>query len=60
MRKLKANTYTVVVRAVEEGVYLGYRRAFKHLDSPTEETIIENIEREVMNALCEVIHFDLP
>ena len=55
--KSKVNLYSIVERAIEEGVGMGYRRAFKHTEQPDESTMIENIEREVMNSLSEIINF---
>ena len=54
---MKVKTYTIVTRAIEEGIAHGYRRAHKHTDAPTPEAIKESIYNEVMNALCEVIEF---
>lgn len=55
--KVHVRAYAVVARAVEEGAAIGARRAFKHVDCPTPEQIAESVEREVLNALCEVIDF---
>lgn len=55
---VRLDAYGIVQRAVEEGVTRGYRRAFKHTDAPGEESIRASIEREVMDALCEVLRFD--
>jgi hypothetical protein len=49
--------HAIISGAVEEGVAMGVRRAFKHTDRPTEEALREHVEREVMNALDEVIDF---
>mgnify|MGYP003332677866 FL=1 len=54
---MKVKTYTIVTRAIEEGIAHGYRRAHKHTDAPTPEAIKESIYNEVMNALCDVIEF---
>jgi hypothetical protein len=54
---MKVKTYTVVSRAIEEGIARGYRRARKHTDNPEPEAIKESIYNEVMNALCDVIEF---
>jgi len=59
--RLRVRTYDVVRRAVEEGVMFGLNRALKHADAVTRDTkpaAQEHIEREVMNALCEVVDFD--
>ena len=55
-RNLKANIWEVVTRAVFEGTALGVNRAFKYSDNPSRDTIAENVEREVMNSLSEVIN----
>lgn len=57
-RRVKANLYEIVSRAVEEGVQYGYSRSFKHTDNPDKEVMIDTIYQAVMNALCEVIKFD--
>ena len=51
------NLWHIMSRAVEEGTQYGLTRAHKHDDDPSSETIREHIEREVMNALSEVIDF---
>ena len=59
-RQIRLNAYAVVDRAVEEGVACGLRRARKHLSygqDPTDEQLQDYVEREVMNALCEVLQF---
>ena len=48
----------ILDQAISEGVLRGYRRAFKHNENPTEETIIETIEDCVMSSLYE--YFDFP
>lgn len=55
---VKIDAYKVIRRAVEEGVECGVRRAHKHTTKPSNEAITESVEREVMNALCEVLKFD--
>lgn len=40
-------------RAVEEGVIIGYRRAFKHTESPTEDQIVAAIENAVITSIYE-------
>lgn len=57
-RKPKVKLWTVVSEAVAEGAVFGVSRAYKHTDQPDRETLIANIEREVMNSLCEVIDFE--
>ena len=55
---IRVNAYTVVERAVEEGVELGCNRAHKYADKPTRESLADAIELAVMNELCEVLRFD--
>lgn len=57
---LRVNVYEVMTRAVEEGIAYGWRRAHKHTDTPSEETIRDEIERGVMNALMEVFEVGEP
>lgn len=51
------DAYTIIARAVSEGVRYGITRAHKHTASPEREAVAENVEREVMNALAEVLKF---
>ena len=55
---MKVDTYKVLEDCVEEGVRYGYHRAYKYSDNPTEEDMVSNIEREVMNQICEYFSFD--
>ena len=54
---LRLRIYTVVSRAVEEGVSHGIRRAHKYAVRPTRESLQDHLEREVLSALCDVIDF---
>jgi hypothetical protein len=58
MVALFLKAHSIISRAVEEGVAYGIRRAYKHFDNPSEAILQENIEREVMNALSEVIDYE--
>ena len=55
---MKANTYKIIQEAVENGVALGYNRAYKHSDTPSEEAIKFEIYEAVMNEICEWFVFD--
>lgn len=55
---LPINVWKVVSEAVEAGVRIGYRRAHKHVDNPSEEHVVDNVCREVMNSLTEVVDFE--
>ena len=54
---MKPNTYVILERAVEEGALLGYRRAFKHVENPSEDAIVQAIVDGVMLSVSEVFHF---
>ena len=47
----------ILDQAIGEGVKIGYRRAHKHVDNPTEESICEHIEEQVMSSLYEYFTF---
>jgi len=55
---MKPKFRVMLDQAISEGVLRGYRRAFKHNENPTEETIIETIEDCVMGSIYE--YFDFP
>jgi hypothetical protein len=55
---LKMKTYNIVADAVDRGVTIGYRRAHKHVENPSEDTLIDAITNAVTGELCEVIDFD--
>jgi hypothetical protein len=49
--------YGVLEEKVENGVKMGIYHAHKHVENPSEESIVENIVRDVMGQLDEVIDF---
>lgn len=55
---MKPKFRVVLDQAIEEGVKRGYRRAFKHNDSPREDEILTSIEDCVMSAIYEYFTFD--
>jgi len=55
---MKVKTLTILEMAINAGVKRGWNRAHKHIENPNEETICDNIEREIMNELCEYFSFD--
>ena len=55
---MRPNYHRILTEAVEEGARFGVNRAFKHVDRPDRDAIVESVEREVMNALCERFIFD--
>jgi hypothetical protein len=55
---MKPKFRVILNQAIEEGVLLGYRRAFKHNEEPSEEVICETIEECVMSQIYEYFTFD--
>jgi hypothetical protein len=54
---IRVDAYRVVSDAVEAGAMRGVRRAFKHADNPSQETIAQEVENAVMASLCEYLEF---
>jgi hypothetical protein len=48
---LVPKTYDLLERCVHDGIGFGLTRAYKHDSRPNEDTIRENIHREVMNEI---------
>lgn len=55
---MKPKIYTILAQAVEDGVKRGYRRAFKHVENPSEEVILDAVETAVMASILEYFTFD--
>lgn len=55
---MKPKFQNILVNAVESGVALGYRRAFKHTDSPKEDHILQTIVTAVMSEIYENFTFE--
>lgn len=55
---MKPKFLPVLEMCIESGVRLGINRAYKHDDNPTPDTIIENINREILNQLYEWFDFE--
>jgi len=55
---MKAKDFKVLERAIEEGVNFGLSRAYKHTENPGDGIIKDNINREVLNEICEMFTFD--
>lgn len=43
--------FPVLEMCIDNGVSLGYNRAFKHNDNPSEDTIKQNITRAILEEL---------
>lgn len=54
---MKPNEYLILGEAVEDGVNLGYTRAFKYSDNPTPDAIQAAIVDAVMLQICEYFIF---
>lgn len=50
---LKPKTFELMNRCIEDGVRLGYARAHKHTDQPTEQHLKDCIENAVLLEICE-------
>jgi hypothetical protein len=57
---MKIKLYKMIEMAVDQGIGHGLNRAFKHTDQPTRCQMHTEIEREVMNSICEFFVFDTP
>jgi hypothetical protein len=55
---MKPKFRVILDQALEEGVKRGYRRAFKHIENPTEDSICQHIEEQVMSSLYEYFDFE--
>jgi len=54
---VRLNAYRIIEDAVERGVRYGIHRAHKHTENPSEEHLIQEIHRAVMNDLSEILKF---
>ena len=57
---MRAKEYDVMERAVEEGVAMGLRHAYKYNPKPDETAIRDAIVQDVMNSICEWFDFTEP
>lgn len=55
---MKPKIRVILEQAIENGVKRGYRRAFKYVENPAEDTILESIEDCVMSEIYEYFTFD--
>lgn len=55
---MKAKFRVILEMAIEDGVKQGWYRAHKHVEKPTEESIKEHIEDQVMSSIYEYFTFD--
>jgi len=55
---MKPRIKVILAQAIEQGARRGYRRAHKHVENPTEESICEHIEECVISEIYEYFTFD--
>ncbi len=55
---MKPKIYPVLEMCINAGVNLGYNRAFKHNDHPTENAIKESIHQAITNEIYEWFDFE--
>lgn len=55
---MKPRTIVVLNDCIERGAARGWRLAHKHVESPTEEAILERIQEAVMAEIYEWFSFD--
>lgn len=55
---MKIKFYALVSDCIEKGVEYGYRRAFKHTDSPSEAAIFQCVHDAIMNELSEYVDWE--
>lgn len=55
---MKAKEYELMLLAVEDGVSIGYSRAHKYTDDPSEQELKDHVQREVINQICEWFDFE--
>lgn len=55
---MKPKFRVILEQAIEEGVRRGYSRAFKYIESPSENTILESLEECVMASIYEYFDFE--
>jgi hypothetical protein len=55
---MKPKTFVILSQCIEDGIKRGYRRAFKHAESPSEETILSSIGDCVIGSIYEFFTFE--
>lgn len=54
---MRAREYQLLERCVDEGLQRGYRRAFKHTESPTEDALLDALQCNVLGEINEWFSF---
>ena len=55
---MKPKIRVILEKAIEEGVMCGYYHAHKHIENPSEDSIIIHIQEAVMTQIHEYFTFD--
>jgi hypothetical protein len=55
---MKPDSYKLLMQCIENGIELGWNRAFNHIDGPDEATIKIAIEDAIQTEICEWFTFD--
>ena len=55
---MKPKFFPVLEQCIDQGITLGYNRAHKHVDNPSQEIIEHEIYQAVMNEIFEWFDFD--
>lgn len=55
---MKPKTRLILEEAIEHGVDRGYKRAFKHTDSPSEAGILQSIEDCIWQEIDTYFYFE--
>jgi len=55
---MRVKSYMVIDDCIERGVNIGYARAFKHTDTPTEDEIKASIVGHIQSELDEYFDYD--
>jgi len=57
-RAMRANTYALLERCIEDGLSYGWNHAHKHVDAPDRDLIVDEMLRAVMNQVYEWFEFE--
>jgi hypothetical protein len=55
---MKPRMHVILDMAIEEGVKRGWHRAHKHVENPSEESIVDTISDCVMSAITDYFNFE--
>lgn len=55
---MRANEYKILCECVERGAQWGYRKAHKHTDNPSSETICSSVADAILLEISEYFEFD--